>query len=98
MMVSAVVPGILAGNGIEVRCRVSFPIDTAVSNPPMVYSHCTVIQTGERLPDGIYELMFLDQNAFVRLQDGVWSVGKPWLNDDTGDQWCAKRHGLLPFA
>ncbi len=75
---SAVVPGTLVRTGIETRCLVAFPLDASASNLPAVYSHCTVLGTEQRLPDGIYELEFLDQNAFVCLQRGVWSTGRPW--------------------
>lgn len=77
---SAVVPGTLVRTGIEARCLVSFPLDASASNPPAVYSHCTVLDTEERLPEGIYELEFLDQNAFIRLKGGVWSTGRPWFS------------------
>ncbi|HTX77702.1 MAG TPA: hypothetical protein VMD29_15940 [Terracidiphilus sp.] len=76
---SAVVSGTLARNGIRTRCQVSLSVDDWASNPPAVYSQCTVLGTEERLTDGIYELEFLDQSAFVRLQAGVWSTGRPWL-------------------
>lgn len=76
---SAVVPGTLVRNGIETRCQVSLPADPSAPYSRAVYSHCTVLDTEERLPDGIYELEFLDQNAFVRLHGGVWSTGRPWL-------------------
>ena len=70
--------GTLLRNGFETRCLVSFPVDVSGLNSPGVYSHCAVQRSEERLPDGIYELEFLDQNAFVRLQAGIWSTGRPW--------------------
>jgi len=76
---SAVVPGTLVRKGIGTRCHVLFSADGSAWNPRAVYSECTVLGTEERLPDGIYELEFLDQNAFVRLDGGVWSTGRPWL-------------------
>ncbi len=75
---SAVVPGTLIRTGIETRCLVAFPLDASASNPPAFYSRCAVLRTEERLSDGFYELEFLDQNAFVCLQAGVWSTGRPW--------------------
>lgn len=76
--VSEVVSGTLVRNGINDRCRVLVSVGAPSSNLPPVYSQCAVLGTEEHLPDGIYELSFLDQNAFVRLQAGVWSTGKPW--------------------
>jgi hypothetical protein len=78
MDIYAVVQGILIGNGLLTKCLVEIPPKSAAIKTNDVYSECCVFKADDQLPDGIYELRFLDQLAFVRRLSSSWICGIPW--------------------
>lgn len=72
-----VVEGRLFGKGFTAPCLARVQDECAVLN---IFARCSIIESPIELPDGIYELRFLNQSAFVRRISGQWSEGFPWAN------------------
>ena len=69
-----IVNALLHGKGLVIACHARA---NALSDHSPA-TRCSILKAPQNLPDGIYEVRFLDQSAFVRRENGVWADGVSW--------------------
>ena len=65
--------GVLRGNGLKSRCRVSVVLKGANDQLPVVFEY-QILSVEKSLPDGDYNLLLHWETVNVRLQNGEWSA------------------------
>ena len=73
-----VVTGMVAGNGLKASCRVKVQVLTAPFFADSPFTECAIEEAPHEVPDGLYEVRFLNQSASVRRAEGRWTEGVPW--------------------
>jgi hypothetical protein len=73
-----VVTGVVAGKGLKASCRVRVQVLTGPFLADSPFTECAIEEAPSEVPDGLYELRFLNQAALVRHEDGLWTEGIPW--------------------
>lgn len=71
----AVVDGFIYGKGVTARCRVKVSDQSGMRR---LFSMSLFSDIAPSFPDGVYEIRFLDQSAFVRRACGEWSEDMPY--------------------
>ena len=73
-----VVTGVVVGRGLKASCRVRVHVLTGLFFADSPCTECAIEEGPPEVPDGFYELRFLNQAASIRREDGQWTEGTPW--------------------
>jgi hypothetical protein len=73
-----VVTGVVAGKGLKSSWRVRVQVLPGPFCADSSFTECAIEEAPPEVPDGPYELRFLNQAASLRRESGHWTEGIPW--------------------
>jgi hypothetical protein len=89
-----IVNALLHGKGLVIACHAR--VDALSNHSPA--TQCSILKAPQNLPDGIYEVHFLDQSAFVRHENGGWTDGLSWPTASPAPHRVKYRAGFVNAA
>ncbi len=64
--------GLLSGMGYEQPCEMLAMKESVSGTPRVIFTHCSVIDAPQELPDGSYTVRFNDYVVSAKKEGGLW--------------------------